>query len=92
MESHSLGVARVISGVRRVGYQPLGPGPFLIVGVLSRIPLEVLGRAKKAIWGQTTLGRVASPWETCPDNSQRVTVLGGPGSRGYYWVATKLGC
>lgn len=92
MENHSLGVARVISGVRRVGYQPLGPGPFLNVEEgLSRIPLEVLGRAEKALWGQTTLGRVASPWEACPDNSQRVTALGGPGSRGY-WVASKRGC
>lgn len=76
MESHSLGVAGVISGVRRVGYQPLGPRPFLSLEVLSRVPLEVLGRAKKAVWGQTTLGRMACPWETYPDRCQRVTSPG----------------
>lgn len=90
LESHFLGVAGVISGIRRVGYQPLGFKFFLSLGMLNRVPLEVSGRAKKTIWGHSTLGRMASPWETCPDNSQRVTALGGPGSRGY-WVTTKLG-
>lgn len=52
MESHSWEWLGLYLGVRRIGYQPLGPEPFLS---------EVLGRAKKAIWGQTALDRVASP-------------------------------